>query len=87
MGLPANCYRLGDGEDGSFVVHGSERLLSYRNLYRGYRITYDPPPIPTRACDWQYAHVDYDGPGDNRCGYAASLDDAKRDIDALYEEA
>ena len=34
----------------------------------GYVIEYNPPPIPMRNCDWQYAHQDYDGPEDHRCG-------------------
>jgi hypothetical protein len=29
--------------------------------YRDWRITYDPPPIPVRNCDWQFWHDDYDG--------------------------
>ena len=56
--------------------------------YRNYIITYDPPPIPTRACDWQFAHQDFDGAsdsGDNRAGSAASLDDAKDQIDDMIE--
>lgn len=24
-------------------------------------ITYDPPPIPIRICDWHFVHEDYDG--------------------------
>ncbi len=52
-------------------------------LYRGYNIVHDPPPIPIRACDWQYAHNGYDGPEDGRCGTAASLADAKEYIDEL----
>ena len=62
--------------------------------YRGWWITYDPPPIPTRNCDWQYWHDDYDGapmygdegPADNRCGSAASEADAMAEIDAWIEE-
>lgn len=55
--------------------------------YRNWQITYDPPPIPVRNCDWQFWHEDYDGPEDNRCGYAASLADAKAEIDAIEDEA
>ena len=62
--------------------------------YRGWWITYDPPPIPVRTCDWQYWHDDYDGapmygdegPADNRCGSAASEADARAEIDAWIEE-
>ena len=52
-------------------------------LYRGYNIIHDPPAIPIRSCDWQYAHNGYDGPEDGRCGSAASLEDAKEYIDEL----
>ena len=49
--------------------------------YRGYRIEYDPPPIPIRTCDWAWSHDGYDGPGDFRCGHSGSLEQAKADID------
>lgn len=52
--------------------------------YRNYTITHAPKPIPTRACDYDYAHEDYDGApdsGDHRCGNASSLAEAKALID------
>lgn len=58
-------------------------------FYRDFITTYDPPPIGTRRCDWQYAHKDYDGTddgGDRRIGFAASEEQCKRDIDILIEE-
>jgi hypothetical protein len=51
--------------------------------YKGYFISYDPPPTPVRHWDWRYVHEDYDGPKDGRCGAAACLDDAKQQIDDL----
>ena len=57
--------------------------------YRNWRIHYDPPPIPSRACDWHFAHSDFDGApdaNDNRCGHAESLEAAKAEIDAWIEE-
>ncbi len=51
--------------------------------YHGYKIYHDPPPIPTRTEDWQFVHEDYDGPGDPRCGSAASLDACKQEIDEI----
>lgn len=62
--------------------------------YRGWHIRFDPPPIPTRNCDWQFWHDDYDGapnygdegPADNRCGSAPSLEAAKAEIDLWHEE-
>ena len=53
--------------------------------YRGYIIAYDPPPIGTRAMDWQFAHEDYDGPEDSRCGAGPSLEDCKAQIDDMEE--
>lgn len=29
-------------------------------VYRGWHITYDPPPIPDRRFDWRAVHRDYD---------------------------
>ena len=57
--------------------------------YRNWHIRYDPPPIPSRASDWHFAHSDFDGApdaNDNRCGCAASLEAAKAEIDAWIEE-
>lgn len=56
-------------------------------FYRNYNISYDPPPVPTRVWDYQFAHVDYDGPGDNRCGTAPSLEDAMRQIDEIIADS
>ena len=28
--------------------------------HRGWRISYDPPPIPVRTFDWTATHPDYD---------------------------
>lgn len=49
--------------------------------YRGYTIRHNPPPIPTRKHDWEFVHVDYDGPEDSRIGTASSVDAAKEEID------
>ena len=54
--------------------------------YRGFRIEYDPPPIPARACDWVWAHEDYDGPGDSRIGHAPTLAAAQAAVDEYLEE-
>lgn len=55
--------------------------------YRGFRIEYDPKPIPAWCgVDWNWVHPDCDGPGDSRFGNAASLAAAKRAIDEWYEE-
>ena len=54
--------------------------------YRDYIIEHDPPPIPDRRHDWNFAHKDYDGPGDPRIGTAASLEAAKSEIDELIAD-
>jgi len=51
--------------------------------YRGYIITYNPPPIPWRGADWQYYHEDFDGPGDERRGCCMTLQGCRADIDEL----
>ncbi len=69
-------------------------MSALRETYRDFIINYDPPPIPVRCCDWQFWHKDFDGapnnpgegPGDNRCGSAGSLDDAKLEIDMILED-
>ena len=57
--------------------------------YRGYLIDYDPPPIPVRDCDWQYAHKDFDGAPDgcdHRCGFAPTYQACVEAIDDLIED-
>ena len=54
-----------------------------RESYRGYLITLDPPPIPSRMADFQFYAYDYDGPGDPRCGFAEDLEAAKSQIDEI----
>jgi hypothetical protein len=54
--------------------------------YRGFIIRYDPPPIPSRACDYSWEHEDYDGPGDRRFGYESSEEACKIAIDHFLEE-
>ncbi|MCP4782787.1 MAG: helix-turn-helix domain-containing protein [Fuerstiella sp.] len=49
--------------------------------YRGYSITYNPPPIPTRKLDYQYACWDGD-----HYGAAASMEAAKAEIDEQLED-
>jgi hypothetical protein len=62
------------------ISEGSPSKMMYRN----YVIVYQPPPIPARNFDYQFCHDSYDGPGDNRCGFAGSLEDAKAKIDEIY---
>lgn len=33
------------------------------DLHKGWRLEYDPPPVPTRSHDWAATPPDYDGEG------------------------
>ncbi len=58
-------------------------------MYGDWRIYYDPPPIPSRNCDWHYVHDDFDGApdaGDNRYGSCATAAECRDEIDAYEEE-
>lgn len=69
----------------AFASKHPANWVSYRNWW----ITYDPPPIPVRTCDWQFWHDDYDGApdaGDSRCGHAPSLEAAKAEVDFMESD-
>lgn len=60
-----------------------------------WTIYYDPPPIPTRSCDWHFYHDDYDGAPihsesndcpDKRSGDAASVEECLALIAEIEEE-
>jgi hypothetical protein len=55
-------------------------------IYRGFSIWFDPKPIPHRDVDFDFAHLDYDGPGDKRCGNGASVSDCQDRIDEIIED-
>jgi len=55
--------------------------------YRDYSISFDPKPIPYRDYDYNFAHKDYDGPEDKRCGNGGSIEDCKDKIDEQIEDA
>lgn len=58
-------------------------------LYKGYKISYNPKPIPTDQMDWDFVHDDFDGApdsNDRRCGSAASVEACKGEIDDLIED-
>lgn len=52
--------------------------------YRNCTISYTPPPVPLRSCDWAWRAMDYRGAGDPRHGLAPTLEDAQQQIDAWY---
>jgi hypothetical protein len=58
--------------------------------YGNWRISYNPPPIPSRNCDWQFCHKDFDGAEDacdDRYGSAETLLGAMDEIDLRESEA
>jgi hypothetical protein len=57
-------------------------------MYKNYRVTYDPPPIPDRSHDWSFVHDEYDGAPDaydERAGYASSAEAAIAEIEGLIQ--
>lgn len=62
--------------------------------YRGYTITYSPPPIPDRRWDWQWQSDNFDAEQESDgawrsnglCGQSSSLEQAKADIDEQIAE-
>ena len=50
-----------------------------------WHIYCDPPPIPIRDYDWHFHHDAYDGPGDQRCGSAGSLEECLLEIRELED--
>ena len=72
-------------------VSAARRLRHTRSGfdYGDWHIHYDPPPIPSRDCDWHFYHDDFDGAedgGDNRYGHARSLEECKQEIDRIEDE-
>lgn len=58
--------------------------------YGPWRIYFDPPPIPTRSCDWHFHHVDYDGAedsNDRRAGHAGSFAEALNECNEMEDDA
>lgn len=69
-------------QDTTTVEARAREAIAYGN----WLIDFNPPPIPTRHCDWQFWHKDYDGPEDTRCGHGASLIDCMNQIDDLEDD-
>jgi hypothetical protein len=75
---PSQCH--GSREAYKEWIKKSERIK-----YKDFTIRYNPKPIPDRRNDWDWEHQDYDGPGDSRCGTAATAQAAMNDIDELED--
>lgn len=73
-----------DGPDYRQEIDGRTRHVYQRRLYRGYWISYSPPPAPTKLV-WSFVHDDYDL-GDPRHGDGESVVDCCGRIDELEDE-
>jgi len=58
---------------------------SYDNpiVYRGHWLIYLSDARPKGG--FEYVHADYDGPEDNRCGWALTVEACKLEIDGMDE--
>ena len=66
------------------MTHQITKVLDGVTHYGPWRIEYNPKPIPASCgVDWDWYHEDYGGPGDPRCGTAASFEAAVREIREL----
>lgn len=80
---PNICKHCSEAED----IREARESIAYDEIKAlGYTISYNPPPIPMRSCDYQFAHTDYDGPGDPRCGCAPCPELALEQIKEIEEE-
>ena len=71
------------------IVDARENIALKKIKSLGYAIEYNPPPIPMRCCDWQYAHEDFDGApdaNDPRCGTGPDPESCLAAIEDLEEE-
>lgn len=75
------------------ILEGKDAKSTTRQdvQYRGHRIYWDPKPIPESMVGyWSFVSDDYDGArdcSDGRCGDAASVADAKAQIDEQIADA
>lgn len=72
------------------MIDRSRIYMTPHVFHRGYWIAFNPKPVPASlGVDWDWWHDDYDGApdsNDDRCGCAASLEDAKAAIDDQISE-
>lgn len=72
-------------------ISAYESEISRDIIIGPWRIYYNPPPIPTRNCDWHCVHEDYDGsedgPTDPRHASRATPADCIAEIVQIYENA
>lgn len=55
-------------------------MTTYPLTYRDCEIQYQWP-----TC-WVWAHVEYTGPEDRRCGFGRTIEDCIREIDERYQD-
>ena len=56
-----------------------------KSVPKGWTISYNPPPIPTRLFDYNFSHIDYDLEND-LCGLGVSIADCIRQIEELEQD-
>ncbi len=85
MAHAADCPSSTPANDEWWQTHVAGQTITYGQ----WEISYNPPPIPYRGCDWQYCHKDFDGAEDacdNRHGAEPSLVACLDAIDDYEEE-
>ncbi|MEO8269201.1 MAG: hypothetical protein ABI557_05745 [Aureliella sp.] len=75
------------GEMVGEAPHWAPPLPGQSVRYREYTIKRTDPRPPVTGHDWCYTHDDYDGPGDRRCGTAATVQAAKEMVDDLHAQS
>jgi hypothetical protein len=60
-------------------------VVKHQDKTGTWYIKYNPKPIPTRSCDYDFWHEDYDGPEDNRCGNAESAESCLSQIEEIED--
>lgn len=86
-GLKPTDGSLDDANDGIEAV--LEKAGAAMSTYRDFIISFNPPPIPVRDCDWHAVHKDYDGTedgNDHRYFHSRSEADCKAQIDDWHAE-
>jgi len=76
-----------------YPIEHCKGVFGHYTRYGPWRITFDPPPIPSRNCDWHFVHEDYDAElidgtwhGSGHSGSCASFADALNECDAFEDD-
>lgn len=76
-----------------YPIEHKKGLLGHYTRYGPWKITFDPPPIPVRDCDWHFVHDDFDAElidgtwhGNGLGGSCGSFADALNECDEIEDE-